>query len=904
MFFISVLFHGHLVAQDIQQDNDEMNSLLEQLTIPSEMFTLKNGLRVVVNTDRYTPMIAVRTYYHVGGKDEIKGKTGFAHLFEHLMLLGSENFPDFISAFKEVGATGYNGTTRYDGTDYIFTIPKSALERGLLLESDRMGYLLGAVTQQSLDQQRGVVKNELEQKQTGYIEARVPQLLGLYPPNHPYSHHQAGSMVDINAASLDDVRFWFKRYYGAANAVIAVTGDIDAKTLKPLMEKYFAEIPAGPSLTKKQQWVATREQNKLESIELDVPRVQIERSWLLPGYKAKDSAYFEVIAQLLGDRKTGLLQKKLVDEAGIATYASASVKVDELSSRFDIVVNLKKKEYEAQANRLIDQVVADFIKEGPDEKQLKQVRLADITTQLKRIQKLNYKATDLVISVALANDNDHLNKRLKWRHLSSIETLRQTAEKWLSYGYYQITINPRAKYSVSKNKADRSKLPPIPQPESITFPDISSFRLDNGIQVYFAQHDRAPVANISLNFNQGYANVPKEKEGLAGLTVDMMKQGSQNYSPEDIKKQLAVQGGKLSAYSSTESTIVSMELIATQLSSSVELLFDFVAKPKFDEETFDQKKSALIARTNRKKSNRKAISDYLYGEEHSYALTDSVTAESINNISLDDVTNFYQQQLHPDNLNIVVTGKTSLSAIKTLLNNTFGQWRIVGKAKGKVKIKPAPLPQKAQILLIHSDKAKLNAISASQLVQGSDDPSSFKLSLINRILGRGLNSRLTRNLRTDKGWSFSVSSGVTPRTTQSYWSMRTSVSKENTIDAMAEMHKELSQLISTKPITEAEVKGIVDGTVLSLPMRFDTATRVAYAISNKVVVGRPADDSKNELARYLAVNAEQLNNVAKSTFTPNNLVWIISGNVKHLEEKINALGWGEATLLTPNKELK
>jgi zinc protease len=222
--------------------------LVERVDIPFQSFTLDNGLTVLVHEDRKAPVVAVSVWYNVGSKDEPKGKTGFAHLFEHLMFNGSENAPgDFFEPLQQIGATDYNGTTSFDRTNYFQTVPTAALERALFLESDRMGYLLGAVTQEKLDNQIGVVQNEKRQgdnRPGGLVWYRV--LEEIFPEGHPYRHSPIGSMADLQSATLADVKQWFLDNYGPNNAVLVLAGDIDAASARPLVEKYFGAIKRGP----------------------------------------------------------------------------------------------------------------------------------------------------------------------------------------------------------------------------------------------------------------------------------------------------------------------------------------------------------------------------------------------------------------------------------------------------------------------------------------------------------------------------------------------------------------------------------------------------------------------------------------------------------------------------------
>ncbi|MDQ7077275.1 MAG: pitrilysin family protein [Robiginitomaculum sp.] len=272
------------------------------INVAYEQFTLPNGLRVVVHEDHKAPIVAVSIWYHVGSKDEPNGKTGFAHLFEHLMFNGSENHPgEFFEPFEQVGATGMNGTTWLDRTNYFETVPTPALDMALWMESDRMGHLLGAIDQDTLDEQRGVVQNEKRQGDNQpYGMAQYRLQYGVFPEGHPYHHSTIGSMADLDAASLDDVKGWFNEYYGAANTVLVLAGDIDAKTAREKVAKYFGDIKAGPPLPHLKSWVPVKAENKHEVIMDQVPQARIYRQWAVPGRSTKDKAMLDLAASILG----------------------------------------------------------------------------------------------------------------------------------------------------------------------------------------------------------------------------------------------------------------------------------------------------------------------------------------------------------------------------------------------------------------------------------------------------------------------------------------------------------------------------------------------------------------------------------------------------------------------------
>ncbi len=878
-------------------------ALLAQLTLPYESFTLKNGLRVFVSTDRKSPLVAIDVFYHVGSKDEPTGKSGFAHLFEHLMFNGSENYDDeFFPPLKEVGGSAMNGTTSYDRTHYFETVPTPALERVLWLESDRMGHLLGAVTQKKIDEQRNVVKNEKRQKETsGYNLAQVKHLEGQYPKGHPYRHRTSGSLDDLNSASLDDVHQWFKQYYGAANAIVAVAGDIDVATLRPLMEKYFGDIPAGPALTKIQTWVPAQLGNRIDVMTLPVSKTQITRSWNVPGRIDKDASLLTIIAGVLGARNTGLLYKKLVDEAGIASNVYATLKANELTSSFDIVLHLKKPEYEAQANELINEVLADVIKQGLPQDLVGQIKMQDIAAQLRYFERVLFKASVMSESAGITGDANHHMKELNWRQSASLDELHVAAEKWLSSGYYQMTVRPQIEHEIIASTADRSKLPALSKPAAVTFPDIEHVTLKNGIKVYIAQRHTVPTVNVLFQFSAGMSQEPTDKKGLSSLTAKMMGE-LEAQSKSDIAKQSANLGFNFGAYTEQEAINIQSTLLKPNLKSSLSLISTLIQTPHFNQATFDKLKKKTLSRLKATDTHDDSIMTQLFGTEHPYGLT-SNTHKSISSLNIDDVKHFYQQHIRPETTNIVIVGDITRDELMPILNNTIGQWQVKTPLAEKVSYKAVSLPKKSKVILVLNKKAKQTTLSVGQVVMPTSDKNAFAFDVANQVLGGGFTARLNMNLREDKGWSFGVNSGTGGRASagrkgQRPWLVYAKVQQDKTIESILEIRKEITEFVTTRPVTQKEITQIVNAEARVLAGRYESAVTVLGAIKRSLIENLPIDNVTQLVNKYQKITPEVVNRIAQATLKPDQMIWRIEGDLAHLEQKIRALNLGDVVVIT------
>jgi len=535
--------------------SQQASAAAPEISLPYEQFELDNGLRVIVHEDRKAPVVAVSVWYHVGSKDEPPGKTGFAHLFEHIMFNGSENFNnDWFGPLEEVGATGLNGTTWFDRTNYFETVPTPALDLVLWMESDRMGHLLGALTQDKLDEQRGVVQNEKRQGDNQpYGRMEYPTLEGLLPAGHPYRHSTIGSMEDLDAASLETTKQWFKDYYGAANAVLVLAGDIDAATAKPLVEKYFGDIPAGPPVTQTKANAPKLDVNKREVMLDRVPQPRLDRNWVAPGRSTREAALLELAAEVLGGGKTSRLYKKLVYDLEIATSATAQIQEHELMSFYSVTVDAKADADRARVEREMEAVLSDFLVKGPTAAELERAKtsiIADIVRGLEEVGGFSGKAAILAEGALYADDPGFIQKRAEWIKSATPQQVLAAARSVMNAGYYQIDVLPFPEYKTAASTVDRSTgLPKVPATPDLTFPAVEEATLKNGVKVVLATRSTIPVIEISVQFDAGYAadSADGGKLGVASFAGAMLDEGTKRRNATQIAEELEGLGATLAA---------------------------------------------------------------------------------------------------------------------------------------------------------------------------------------------------------------------------------------------------------------------------------------------------------------------------------------------------------------------
>jgi len=515
-----IILKKHLLLACVLSFSLTANALEDIPDIKYEKFTLPNGLRVLVHEDHKIPIVAVNVWYHVGSKDEEAGKTGFAHLFEHLMFNGTENYNDeYFGPFQQVGATDMNGTTNNDRTNYFENVPTPALDLALWMESDRMGHLLGVVDQDKLDNQTGVVQNEKRQGENRpYGKVFLQAAKATFPEGHPYSWTTIGSMEDLSAATLDDVHKWFKTYYGPNNAVIALAGDINLETAKKLVTKYFGDIPAGPSPIKKKKWVAKRSGQKREIMYDRVPNTRIYKTWNTAEIGTQDHAQLELIASLLSGGKNSYLYQKLVYQEQLATSVEAFYYGREIAGQFWIYADLAKGRSLEELEHGINKVVQDFIKRGPNSKRLRNAKTSLQAAWVKGLQRVGGFGgkSDILANGEVYLGNPHAYKTLLETIFNATAMeLRNTAATWLSDGEYVLTVMPEDQSSLVETKVDRTQLPYPEDFPQLDLPDIQRATLSNGLEVVLAERHDVPMINLSLQMKNGHATDPSDQSGLA-----------------------------------------------------------------------------------------------------------------------------------------------------------------------------------------------------------------------------------------------------------------------------------------------------------------------------------------------------------------------------------------------------
>lgn len=873
------------------------------IDIPYTKFVLDNGLTLIVHEDHKAPIVAVNVWYHVGSKNEKPGKTGFAHLFEHLMFNGSENFDDdYFQAMERIGATDLNGTTNEDRTNYFQNVPTSALDIALWMESDRMGHLLGAVTQAKLDEQRGVVQNEKRQGENQPY-GKVWELIakGTYPAGHPYSWTVIGSMEDLNAASLEDVHEWFKTYYGPNNAVLVIAGDVNTQEVYEKVKKYFGDIPPGPPIAKHQAWVAKMTGSKRQIMEDRVPQARIYKVWNIPQWGTEELTYLDLVSDVLGSGKTSRLYKRLVYDEQICTSVQVYASPGEIGSQFMIVATAKPGVDLKKVEASLDDELNKFLKEGPTEKELQRVKTeyeASFIRGIERIGGFGGKSDILAQNQVFGGSPDYYKKVLNWVRNATTKNLKDVANEWLSDGVYILEVHPYPELKAIKSDVDRTKLPEQGQSPEIKFPELQKAQLKNGLKVVLAERHSIPVVNFNLVVDAGYAADQFGLPGTSKLAMEMIDEGTKKRTSLQISEELALLGASLGSGSDLDVSFVSLSALKNKLDESLDIFADVILNPSFPEEDFNRLKAQTIAAIQREKVTPtsmalRVLPKILYGEGHAYGnpMTGSGTEESVKKITREDLIKYHQTWFKPNNSTLVVVGDITLDELLPKLEKLFENWKpgtVPVKNISEVTHKEKPL-----VYILDRPGSLQSVIFAGHIAPPSNDPDDIAIEMMNTIFGGAFTSRINMNLREDKHWSYGASSFLMGARGQRPFVVYASVQTDKTKESMIEIKKELEQMVTTKPPTEEELNKNKQNEVLSLPGSWETMRAVLGSIVTMVKYNLPDDYYKNYPNKLKSLSLDDVKRATNKVIKPDRLVWVVVGDRSKIESGIRELNFGE-----------
>ncbi len=944
----SLVAAGPALAKAKAANPAPISELVKAVDIPYESFTLDNGLRVIVHEDRKAPVVAVSVWYRVGSKHEPKGKTGFAHLFEHLMFNGSENAPgDFFEPLQQVGATDSNGTTNVDRTNYFETVPTGALDRALFLESDRMGHLLGAVTQEKLDNQRGVVQNEKRQGDNNpYGLLRYEIFENLFPTGHPYHHSTIGSMSDLNSASLADVKQWFTDNYGPNNAVLVLAGDVNVATAKAKVQEWFGDIPRGAEVKAPATSVPTLPAPLAKEVKDLIPTTRIYRMWAIPGLNDPEAVPLQMAMSVLGGLSSSRLDNALVRKEPVAVSVAAFAQPFEDAGILLVQADVKPGVEPAVVAKRLDEEIASFLASGPTADELQRTAasyLAGTISGLESVGGFGGKAVTLAEGALYSNNPAYYKVELDRMAKATPEQVKAVAQKWLSRPAFSLTYTPGERTEGGENRggavkdgkvaaaiqpdrywnpdlgdtgpamsgatsfADRSKLPAVADLTALDFPAIERAKLKNGVEVVFARRTTVPTVNVAVSFDAGYAADPHSALGTQSLMLSLMDEGTQNLDSIAFAEAKERLGAQIDASANADETVFSLFALKPNLGASLGLLADYIRNPAFDGKELERVRAQQLNRLKAELNNPNALASrvllpVLYGADHPYGIppTGLGNETAVKSVTRDQLAAFHATWIRPDNARIFVVGDTTLAEVKKQLDATLGQWKAPATAKPVKHFEIAIPTPKPRILLVDRPKSPQSVILAGRVLdaKGGDDLEALRTA--NDIFGGNFLSRFNMNLRETKGWSYGVRTRISSDKDRITWVASAPVQADRTGDSIKEFQSDLKTFLGTKGVTAEEREWSTNGSIRELPGSFETSGDVLGGVRNIVKFGRPDKYYESLPATYEAMTPAEIDAAARKALRTDDLVYVVVGDAAVVKPQLDGLGLPVETVSPAN----
>ncbi|MFL6446597.1 MAG: M16 family metallopeptidase [Bryobacteraceae bacterium] len=885
-----------------------------------EKYTLPNGLQVILHVDRKLPMVHVNSWYHVGSKNERAGRTGFAHLFEHMMFEGSKNANvKYLSLIEKAGANlsegGVNGTTSEYRTNYFETVPAGSLEYVLWLESDRLATLTDVLTQAKLDNERNIVKNERRQIVENRPYGRAFTLLSenLFPYGHPYAHSAIGSQEDLTAASVDDVKQFFQTYYTPNNLTLAITGDFEIAEAKRLVAKYYGPIPSGPALDRPKLLVPALSSEKVIEVNDHVPLQRVYIAWPSPAFFQPDDAELDLASAILSDGLSSRLNKALVYDKQLCSNVVSFQQPFEISGMFLAVATARPGASLAAIERGVTEEIAKLATDGPAEQELARAKAKwelQYLSGLERIGGFGGQADVLNQYNTYLGDPDKFAADVNRHRLVTINSVKSATGKWLNTSNrLLIRFHPeKMAPEPATVTLDRSRPPALGQDVAFQVPEVKTAKLENGLDVFVVERKDLPKVNLTVASRAGSVSDPQDLPGLASLDATTMLRGTKTRTALDIDDALGDLGTGISGFANREYALVSLDVLKANLAPALAVVADVVRNPNFPAEEVEREKKKAADRLAQADNDPTSIARRVgpmlaFGRTHPYGHPVNGFRSSIAKITPAELIRFHETYWKPGSSAIIFAGDISLADAVNMSKQFLGAWS--GGAAPAASIE-APQPMgPGKVFMIHRPEAAQTDVSLVVPGAPRNNPDYFPLTLADAVWGGAAGARLSLNLREDKGYSYVVRSSPQFYSKYGSWIARGGVQTDKTKESVVEFEKELRFMAGEKPVSEKELASAKQTLVKGYAQQFESLERVSGQIAQLWSLSLPTSELQREPAELIKVTLSSVNGVAEKYATPSKASLLLVGDTSKIESGIKSLNIGEiVTLDTEGKPLE
>ncbi|HEU4723906.1 MAG TPA: pitrilysin family protein [Candidatus Eisenbacteria bacterium] len=908
-------------ATAMAASSKEISAKPPQIQLDFEKYTLPNGLEVILREDHRLPIVATNIWYHVGPANELPGRTGFAHLFEHMMFQSSGHVGEdqFWKYMEGAGASFINGTTDADRTNYLNDVPSNQLEMALWLESDRMGFLLDKITAASLANQQDVVRNERRQsvESAPYQLVEEAMLHAALPKEHPYYGYIIGSHEDIQAAKLEDVKDFFKRYYCPNNASLVIVGDIDKVKTKALVEKYFGSIPRGepvPPITATTPPI-TSERRVSMTDKVTLPRVYM--LYLTAPIFQPGDAEATIAANILGGGKASRLYKSLVYTKQIAQDATVAQNSYQLGSQFQITVTVKPGHTVEEVEAAIDQELAKFAAEGPTAAEVAASQnsiYSDIVTSLENFGGFEGVADRMNKYNQFHKDPGYLNKDLARYAAVTAESVKKFAQESLGKnqrvvahaipGDKQLPSDPPAPSKPTGEETPvvsaepwRNEVPKGGPAPTAKLPRAKKFGLSNGLTVYLVEANNLPIVSANLVFRSGSARDPLGLPGLAGFTASMLDEGTAKRDAMKIADEIHALGATLGTSSQVDGSNASTRALKANALPALSILADVVTSPAFPANEIERVRKERITALMQQRdapfpTAMRVMNACLFGPTHPYGHTALGTEAALAKISRADMEAFYKASYSPKNAALILVGNLTEAEAKKLAQDSFGSWK--GDATATTPPAAGTMTN-ARVVIVDKAGSNSTALLVGQFGVNRANPDYEKLDVMNTVLGGLFSSRINLNLREDKGYSYGAFSFIGQNRGVGPFMAGAQVRGDVTGPSAEELLKEVTK-IRDGGVTEEELTLAKESITRPLPANFETTASTAGTMAGLYLFDLPLDYYETLPARVNAITTTDVSAVAKKYLTPERMVVVAVGDRKSIEPQLQKLNLGDMAI--------
>jgi zinc protease len=876
-----------------------------------EKYKLPNGLQVILHVDHKLPMVHVNNWYHVGSKNERIGRTGFAHLFEHMMFEGSKDAnAKYFSFIEKAGANlfegGVNGTTNEDRTNYFESVPSGSLEYIIWLESDRLATLTDVLTKEKLDNERDIVKNERRQGLENEPYGRWYLLMqeNLFPYGHPYAHTVIGSMEDLTAASVDDVKEFFKTYYTPNNLSLAITGDFDVAEAKRLVAKYYGPIPPGPALDRPKHWVPVLTAEKIIEAKDHVPQERTYFAWPSPAFFDPGDAELDLTTLILTDGLSSRLNKSLVYDKQLCSDVVSFQNSEEMAGAFVVWATARPGASLSQVEQTVTDEIARLARDGPTAEELSRAKTKwefQYITGLERIGGFGGKADLLNTYNTFLGDPDKFAADVQRHRAVTAEGLREVAAQWLDTRHrVLVRFHPETAVAEAGAAIDRSKQPELGADRPFQAPQVKSAKLENGMQVLVVERTDLPKVSVTLVTRAGSVDDPKGKEGLASFEIEVIKRGTKTKKALEIDDEWGNLGTSLDGSASLEYSTLDFEVLKRNLAPALTVLSDVVQNPSFPPDEVERERKKRLDGLAQQESEPNSIGARLsltlaFGRDHPFGHYPTGFPSTVEKLTPQDLSGFHDTYWKPGGSALILVGDVSLAEATDLAKSNFGAWS--GGTPPAVTIPPPRPLGPGKVFMVNRSDAAQTVVYEILPGPARSAPDYYPLTLADAVWGGAAGARLGMNLREEHGYSYGVFSF--PRAYSKYGTWRASggVQTNKTKESLVEFNKELKFIAGEKPVSEKELVDAKHVRIRGYAQQFESMGRVAGQIVPLWVVGLPTNELQREPDELQKATLDFVNAAARKYGAPSGATLLLVGDLSKIEAGVRELNLGEVDIL-------